>query len=65
MDRGAWWATVHGIPKESNTTKLISTQGMVHRSETGFRGSDKGTGEDIYCVLRGCSWGGGGWKRLT
>ena len=34
MDRGAWWATVHGIPKELNTTKLISTQGIVHRSET-------------------------------
>ena len=20
MDRGAWWATVHGVAKESNTT---------------------------------------------
>ena len=22
MDRGAWWPTVHGVTKESNTTKL-------------------------------------------
>ena len=21
MDRGAWWATVHGVAKESDTTK--------------------------------------------
>ena len=21
MDRGAWWATVHGVSKESNTTE--------------------------------------------
>ena len=22
MDRGAWWATVHGVAKESDTTEL-------------------------------------------
>ena len=21
MDRGAWWATVHGVPKEADTTE--------------------------------------------
>ena len=24
MDRGAWWATVHGDLKESDTTKRLS-----------------------------------------
>ena len=24
MDRGAWWATVHGIAKESDTTKQLN-----------------------------------------
>ena len=22
MDRGAWWATVHGVAKESDTTEM-------------------------------------------
>ena len=26
MDRGAWWATVHGVSKESDTTKQLSLQ---------------------------------------
>ena len=25
MDRGAWWATVHRVVKESDTTKRLST----------------------------------------
>ena len=25
MDRGAWWATVHGAHKESDTTERLST----------------------------------------
>ena len=28
MNRGAWWATVHGIAKESDTTVQLSTQEM-------------------------------------
>ena len=24
MDRGAWWATVHSVPKESNTTEQLT-----------------------------------------
>ena len=24
MDKGAWWATVHGVTKESNTTERLS-----------------------------------------
>ena len=24
MDRGAWWATVHGVAKESNTTEQVN-----------------------------------------
>ena len=26
MDRGAWWATVYWVAKESNTTKGLNTQ---------------------------------------
>ena len=25
MDRGAWWATVHGVTKESDTTEQLRT----------------------------------------
>ena len=25
MDRGAWWATVHGVTKELDTTEWLST----------------------------------------
>ena len=25
MDRGAWWATVHGVTKEMDTTEQLST----------------------------------------
>ena len=32
MDRGAWRATVHGIEKESDTTKLPS---IAHSKHTG------------------------------
>ena len=24
MDRGTWWATVHGVTKESNTTEQLN-----------------------------------------
>ena len=24
MDRGAWWVTVHGVTKESDTTQLLN-----------------------------------------
>ena len=27
MDRGAWWATVHGVAKGQTRLKLLSTQG--------------------------------------
>ena len=26
MDRGAWWVTVHGVSKESDMTKPLSTE---------------------------------------
>ena len=25
MGRGAWWAIVHGVPKESDTTERLNT----------------------------------------
>ena len=27
MDRGAWWATVHGVTKELDTTYLLNNNG--------------------------------------
>ena len=26
LDRGAWWATVHGVPKTQTQWKLLNTQ---------------------------------------
>ena len=31
MDRGAWWATVHGVSKELDMTELLNSN-----KETGF-----------------------------
>ena len=34
MDRGAWWATVHGVTKESDTTEqLTHTHTHTHTQE--------------------------------
>ena len=30
IDRGAWWATVHGVAKESDRTEGLSTQTYTH-----------------------------------
>ena len=29
MDKGAWWPTVHGVTKESDTTKWLSTHAQA------------------------------------
>ena len=29
MDRGAWWATVHGVTNESDMTELACTHGAL------------------------------------
>ena len=34
MDRGAWWATVHGGPKESDTTDHTHTHTHTHTQAT-------------------------------
>ena len=31
MDRGAWWATVHGIAKESDMTEVTEHMGLEVR----------------------------------
>ena len=28
MDRGAWWATVHGVAKELDMTERLNTQNL-------------------------------------
>ena len=37
MDRGAWWATVHGAAEESDTTKLLNNDNNKCQMK-GFRG---------------------------
>ena len=32
MDRGTWWATVHGAAKESNTTEQLTLSLFTHSS---------------------------------
>ena len=53
MDRGAWWATVHGVTKELDMTELLNNNKLelIRRAESeekqqkrhdackGFRGS--------------------------
>ena len=34
MDRGAWWATVHGVFKESDRTERLNTHTYAHKSCT-------------------------------
>ena len=29
MDRGAWWAAVHGVAKELHTTELLSNNNIA------------------------------------
>ena len=31
MDRGAWWATVHGVTKESHMTKQLSVHTHIFK----------------------------------
>ena len=30
MDRGAWWVTVHGVTKESDTTERLSSLWLIY-----------------------------------
>ena len=30
MDRGAWWATVHGVAKESDTTERLNSDNTIY-----------------------------------
>ena len=32
MDRGAWWATVLGVPKDSDTTEQLNNNNNHHSS---------------------------------
>ena len=33
MNRGAWWATVHGVTKESDTTEHTHTHTHTHKDK--------------------------------
>ena len=46
MDRGAWYTTIHGVPKESDMTEQITTTTKEARSIEEDNGSitERGTG---------------------
>ena len=33
MDRGAWWATVHGVAKELDMTEQLNNNRMLEKQE--------------------------------
>ena len=35
MDRGNWWAAVHGVPKESDTTERLNNNNKL-KFDLGF-----------------------------
>ena len=60
MDRGVWWATVHGVAKESDMTKrlhfhfsfhALEREMATHSSVLGWR--IPGTGSLVGCRLWG------------
>ena len=40
MDRGAWQATVHGVEKESDTTKRLTFEVLVTLQRKGRGGNE-------------------------
>ena len=47
MDRGAWWATVHGGPKKSDMAEQLST--AQHREERGQNMCIPSTEKEFSC----------------
>ena len=45
MDRGAWWTTVHGVAKESDTIECTSTHTHMLGANTRDPTPKKATGE--------------------
>ena len=45
MDRGAWQATVHGVPKNQTRLEALSTQAHILQKDPPFSSDVKGTHE--------------------
>ena len=43
MDSGAWWATVHGVAKESDATECTHTHIHTHTRSQAVRNSPQAT----------------------
>ena len=43
MDRGAWWATVRGVTKESDATERLNKNNMMKKCPI-YKVCNKGTG---------------------
>ena len=48
MDRGAWWATVHGVAKEQDMTEQLSTHGKWFKSLTWKKKNGNSTSDKKY-----------------
>ena len=48
MDRGAWWTTVHGVAKESDTTWRLNNHYDILMFSLGFPGVSDGKASAYY-----------------
>ena len=55
MDRGAWWATVHGVTKELDMTERLNTNSQLC---PGLGEAASAEGSDLRVVFPECSFKG-------
>ena len=55
MDRGAWWATVHGVTKELDMTERLNTNSQLC---PGLGEAASADGSDLRVVFPECSFKG-------
>ena len=63
MDRGAWWATVHGVAKELDTAERLTNNNNLYREhrrrkETGVSQLGSPLKQTLRQGLKGMNFGG-------